>query len=509
MVWVIAIIIYYLLYSIVSVYGVHRLLLLYRCGRGKPTQALSTDQPLPSVTIQLPIYNEDKVVRRLLQTVAKLDYPRELLELQVLDDSTDRTTELVEEEVAGLLASGLRVRHLRRSKREGFKAGALKAGLKVAQGDVIAIFDADFVPQPEFLRVVIPYLGPDVGMVQTRWGFLESKRSLFTRAQAVLLNGHFTVEHVGRFRSGCWFNFNGTAGVWRREAIADAGGWECDTLTEDLDLSYRAQLAGWRFVYLKDVVVPSELPRGRDAFLGQQFRWSQGGIQTARKLLRRIWASRTDVKKKVEATVHLTGNVGYLLLVILSLLLPIVLYGRWELGLSVSLAGLDAFLFLSAVVPFWLYYGVSLWEAGDLEGWTDLLIVPAALALGVGLSLSQTHGLIRGMGTDIGEFVRTKKFGAGNSEPLLGNVRLGEGLLCAWASVGLLVGILTEQWLSLPFSLLFVLGYGWISAGEPMAHWLAGGDDGVRIKARHAAAGSQDIAGSQPGSIQAPVRGSK
>jgi cellulose synthase/poly-beta-1,6-N-acetylglucosamine synthase-like glycosyltransferase len=509
MLWGIAIVAYYVLYSIVAVYGAHRLVLLYRCVSGRKAVIPVMDRALPSVTVQLPLYNEDKVVQRLLHAVGRLDYPRDLLEIQVLDDSTDGTTALVEKEVTSLRAAGLSVCHLRREVREGFKAGALKAGLENAKGEVLAIFDADFVPPRGFLRQVLPYLGADVGMVQARWAFLHPRRSFFTRAQAILLHGHFVVEHVGRFRSGCWFNFNGTAGVWRREAIQDAGGWEGDTLTEDLDLSYRAQLAGWRFVYLKDVTVPSELPRGRDAFLGQQVRWAQGGIQTARKLLGRIWASGAERKKKVEATVHLTGNVGYLILVLLCLLLPAVLYGRWELGLSHRFTALDAILFFSAVCPFWLVYGVSLVEAGEFQRWSDLLLVPLALALGVGLSLSQSQALLRGLGAEVGEFVRTEKAGTQGHEPLLGNIRLGEGLLCVWAAVAVGVGVFTEQLASLPFSLLFMLGYGWIAVGEPLTEWLGGVKADLGMSATESAAGSHDTAANHGGSVQDPVRGSK
>jgi cellulose synthase/poly-beta-1,6-N-acetylglucosamine synthase-like glycosyltransferase len=512
MFWMMAIVFYYLLMAIVSVYGAHRLWLLAKCTGAVEYPPEPTEQRLPQVTVQLPLYNESRVVRRLLRAVGDLDYPADRLEVQVLDDSTDHTSALVRSELAVLRTSGLRVRHLQREGRDGFKAGALKAGLGVATGEVIAIFDADFIPPADFLRRVLVHLAPGVGMVQARWGFLDARRSLFTRAQATLLHGHFTVEQMARYRSGRWFNFNGTAGIWRREAILDAGGWQCDTLTEDLDLSYRAQLAGWRFVYLRDVVVPSELPRGREAFLGQQFRWAQGGMQTARKLLGPIWRASVGLDKKLEATVHLTGNLGYPVLLLMSLLLPVVIWARWILGFQVQLAMLDVLVFLGAVLPFWLYYGEGLRAAGELRSWTDLLLAPIALALGVGLSWSQTRAVTRGMRGRTGTFVRTPKSGRSGVERLSGGVRGAEGLLFMWVGLAFISAVVTGQWFSLPFIGIFVLGYGWVSFGEPLSRWF---DEilSPRLKSMGirttSSAGSQEAKASQLGSVQAPVRGSK
>ena len=279
---------YYLCLLLLTVYGIHRFWLMVSAHNlGDPPPPLRPDR-WPTVTVQLPLYNEATVAARLLQGVAAMEYPYEVFEVQVLDDSTDGTSIIVDREVASMRARGIDVSVLRRKRRESYKAGALAAGLTRAKGEFIAIFDADFVPPPNFLTRVLPFMSAEIGMVQARWGFFEPRRTWLSRAQTVLLGGHFAIEHAVRASLGYWFNFNGTAGIWRKQAIVEAGGWQGDTLTEDLDLSYRAQLAGWRFAYLNQVIVPSELPGHLNDFIQQQERWARGGIQTARKLLGRI-----------------------------------------------------------------------------------------------------------------------------------------------------------------------------------------------------------------------------
>ena len=292
---------YYSILGVLALYGVHRLVLvvLYARHRRRGAPRPPAPEEWPRVTVQLPLYNELYVARRLIDAVCRLDYPRDRLEIQVLDDSTDETAEIVRAEVARRRAAGFAIHHLRRAERTGFKAGALAAGLERTGGELIAVFDADFVPGPEFLKAAVPYFAdPRVGMVQGRWEHLNRDYSLLTRVQALLLDGHFVIEHAARNRAGCFFNFNGTAGVWRRAAIAAAGGWRHDTLTEDLDLSYRAQLAGWRFVYLPDLSVPAELPVDVGGFKSQQYRWAKGSIQTARKLLGRVLAAPLPLRVK-------------------------------------------------------------------------------------------------------------------------------------------------------------------------------------------------------------------
>jgi cellulose synthase/poly-beta-1,6-N-acetylglucosamine synthase-like glycosyltransferase len=314
---------YYLVLSVLAVYGLHRLVLLAVYFRTRKHGAVRPPDPAtwPRVTVQLPIFNERYVATRLIDAVCAFDYPRDRLEIQVLDDSTDDTTDRIARRVAHYRARGLDIHHLHRRRRTGYKAGALAAGCQQAQGELLAVFDADFVPPPEFLRETVPHFAdPRLGVVQARWEHVNREYSLLTRAQAIFLDAHFLIEHVARNRAGHFFNFNGTAGIWRREAIVDAGGWHHDTLTEDLDLSYRAQLAGWRFLFLPEVTAPAELPVDVNAFKRQQFRWAKGSIQTARKLLGPVLRSDLPWSTKVEATIHLTNNAAYLLMVLLSLL---------------------------------------------------------------------------------------------------------------------------------------------------------------------------------------------
>jgi len=314
---VIIVSVYLFILGLLAVYGLHRLVLIgryYRYKSNPPTPKQVFDR-LPPVTVQLPVYNEKEVVRRLVEQVVQLDYPNDLLEIQVLDDSTDETTSICEKVVGAYQAQGVNIHHITRSHRQGFKAGALAHGLECAQGEFVAIFDADFLPNPDFLKRAMHFFtDTQVGVVQLRWGYLNRTESLLTRGQAVLLDGHFVIEHTARDRSGCFFNFNGTAGIWRKSTIAEAGGWQGDTLTEDLDLSYRAQLSGAKFVYLLDDEVPSELPGEVDAFKSQQHRWTKGAIQVLRKLHRQIWTSPLPRRVKVEAFFHFTAHFCYPLL---------------------------------------------------------------------------------------------------------------------------------------------------------------------------------------------------
>jgi cellulose synthase/poly-beta-1,6-N-acetylglucosamine synthase-like glycosyltransferase len=311
---------YFFVLSILAVYGWHRYYLVYLYMRHKdsqPAEPAALD-PLPVVTVQLPIYNEMYVADRLIDAVCRLDYPPELLEIQVLDDSTDETCEIAELAVRRNAAQGIDIKYFHRDDRAGYKAGALEAGLRIARGRFVAIFDADFLPGADFLHRLLPHFGDDgVGMVQARWGHINQDYSLLTKIQSILLDGHFVLEHGARNRSGRFFNFNGTAGIWRRDAIDSAGGWQHDTLTEDLDLSYRAQLLGWKFVFLPDVVSPAEVPVEMNAFKSQQHRWAKGSIQTCRKLLPQILQADLPPQVKAEAFFHLTANFNYLLMVAL------------------------------------------------------------------------------------------------------------------------------------------------------------------------------------------------
>ena len=307
-----------------SLFGIHRWYVVYlfwKNWRNKP-QPKSKLAELPLITIQLPVFNELHVVHRLVDAVAALDYPRHLLQIQLLDDSTDETLGLCQDEEARLKAAGFDVELIHRVDRTGYKAGALENGMKSAKGEFIYILDADFVPSSGVLHQMVHYFSDDqIGLIQSRWGHINRDYSVLTKVQALFLDGHLVVEQVARSRSGRFFNFNGTAGIWRKQAITDAGGWEHDTLTEDLDLSYRAQMKGWKFIFLHDVVTPAELPVDMNGFKSQQHRWTKGSIQCCRKMLGTIWRAPLPFMIKLEATVHLTSNFAYLLLILLLLFL--------------------------------------------------------------------------------------------------------------------------------------------------------------------------------------------
>src|SRR5262245_6863959 len=315
---------YFFVLIILAVYGWHRyyLVYLYLRNRGKESPPGATLSPQPVVTIQLPLYNEMYVADRLIAAVCAIEYPRELLEIQVLDDSTDETRGIAEAAVRRFAAEGIDIKYLHRTDRTGYKAGALEAGLKQARGEFVGIFDADFLPSSDFLKRIMPqFADPKIGMVQARWGHINQDYSLLTKIQSILLDGHFVLEHAGRYRAGRLFNFNGRAGGCRRGAIDDAGGWQHDTLTEDLDLSYRAQLRGWRFVFLSDLIAPAEVPVEMNAFKSQQHRWAKGSIQTCRKLLPEILRADVPLGVKAEAFFHLTANFNYPLMCVLSVLM--------------------------------------------------------------------------------------------------------------------------------------------------------------------------------------------
>jgi len=306
----------------------------------------------PRVTVQLPIYNERYVAERLIKSAASMEYPRNLFEIQVLDDSTDETQFIVNKLVCELQSQGVNITHIHRSERSGYKAGALANGLAHANGEFIAIFDADFLPIPDFLLRTIPYFqDPKVGFVQTRWKHLNRDYSLLTSFQSLILDGHFVVEQFARFQAGYWFNFNGTAGIWRRKTVEDAEGWTAETLTEDLDLSYRAFMKGWKGIYTRDIAVPAELPVSFSAYRRQQQRWARGSFECAIKFIPRIWQSSFPLAQKIEATFHLTGNMVYLLVCALSILYPLVLYISRSYATLIALFGIGVVFNLTTLAP--------------------------------------------------------------------------------------------------------------------------------------------------------------
>ena len=402
---------YFFVLVILAVYGWHRYYLVYLYMRNKDRRPVlpAMPDPLPTVTVQLPIYNEMYVADRLIDAVCRLDYPRERLEIQVLDDSTDETTQVAEQAVRRNAANGVNITYIHRTDRTGYKAGALEAGLKVAKGQYVAIFDADFIPSTDFLRRTVPFFAdPKVAMVQARWGHINQDYSLLTKIQSILLDGHFVLEHGGRNRSGLFFNFNGTAGIWRRTAINDAGGWQHDTLTEDLDLSYRAQLRGWQFVFLQDLVSPAEVPVEMNAFKSQQHRWAKGSIQTCRKLLPRILRSDLPVSVKTEAFFHLTANFNYLLMCVLSVLMAPSMVIRFNMGWYEMLI-IDVPLFLAATASVANFYVVCQREL-HADWKTRLKYLPFLMSIGIGLTVNNTRAVLEALFNRQSEFARTPKY---------------------------------------------------------------------------------------------------
>ena len=375
---------YFGVLACLSIYGLHRFYLVYlytkyptplSSSRDYFSQSndYSSDETLPFITVQLPIYNEMYVVERLIDAVCCLDYPRDRFEIQVLDDSTDETQQIARSAVDRAAAAGLAISYMPRKQRAGFKAGALAEGMRKANGEFLAIFDADFVPPPDFLNKVIPsFRDRRVGMVQARWGHLNSNYSLLTRVQVMLLDAHFSLEHGARYRGGLFFNFNGTAGVWRKVAITSAGGWQPDTLTEDLDLSYRAQLAGWRFVFLPELIAPAEVPVEMNAFKAQQYRWARGSVETGLKILKTVFLAQVSFRIKLEAFFHLTAQCNYPLLLVFSVLIVPALFVRDSVASS-TLLFVDFPLFCAATLSMLSFYAVS--QRAVRGNWTSQLLL--------------------------------------------------------------------------------------------------------------------------------------
>ena len=461
---------YFFVLSILAIYGWHRyyLVYLYMKHKGKAPVPLPELVDLPRVTVQLPIFNEMYVADRLIDTVCELDYPRELLEIQVLDDSTDETTSIAELAVRRHAARGFNIHYLHRVDRTGYKAGALEAGLQQATGEFIAIFDADFIPSPDFLKRTLPHFStdPKIGMVQARWGHINQDYSLLTKIQSILLDAHFVLEHGARNRSGCFFNFNGTAGIWRRETIASAGGWQHDTLTEDLDLSYRAQLEGWRFVFLPDLVSPAEVPVEMNSFKSQQHRWAKGSIQTCIKLLPRILGSNQPFSVKAEAFFHLSANFNYLLMSLLSILMFPAMYVRFSMGWSEMLL-IDVPLFFAATASVANFYVVSQREL-YMDWRSRLKYLPFLMSIGIGLCVNNTRAVLEAMFGQQSEFARTPKYGIErDSDEWVGKkyhqavgiqpmIELALGL---YFTATVYYALVNQIYGTLPFLMLFQIGF--------------------------------------------------
>jgi cellulose synthase/poly-beta-1,6-N-acetylglucosamine synthase-like glycosyltransferase len=469
---------YFSILAILSLYGLHRFDTIYTYfkHRKKATGDPVLFENLPPVTIQLPLYNERYVLERLIDEVVKIEYPRELLQIQVLDDSTDDTHQFAEALCERYRNIGHNIKYRHRTNREGFKAGALQEGLTTATGDFVAVFDADFLPPADFLtRTIHHFSDPKVGVVQTRWSYLNSDFNSLTEVQRVLLDGHFILEHGARSRAGYFFNFNGTAGILRKEMIADAGGWQHDTLTEDSDLSYRAQVKGWKFVYLPGVECPSELPVEMHGFQVQQFRWAKGLTQCAKKLLPGIVKADIPFRVKAEAFMHLTPNISYPLMVIISMLmLPVMIVrfymGAWEMVL------LDLPLIVASFWSLSAFYVVAQRELHPKDWKRTFFILPKLMAIGVALTLNNTRAVMEALFNVQSGFVRTPKYAIEGSDQrsttqkrmIVKKYKRRSGMLpyleLACGTYFLYMcwfAIQSNNYLTLPFLSLFVGGYFW------------------------------------------------
>jgi cellulose synthase/poly-beta-1,6-N-acetylglucosamine synthase-like glycosyltransferase len=477
MLWTIS---YFIVVLGLSAYGIHRYSIIYLYFKNRHCKPAAPSQfaELPVVTVQLPIYNEIHVVERLLKAISEIDYPRDKLEIQVLDDSTDETRSMTETTVAKLRARGYDATVLRREDRVGFKAGALDYGFQKAKGEFFFILDADFVPPPNILRESIQHFAdPRVGMIQTRWGHINRSYSWLTRAEAILLDGHLVLEQTARSRTGRFFNFNGTAGLWRKNCIRESGGWQHDTLTEDLDLSYRAQLLGWKFVFLVDIVTPAELPVDLDGFKSQQHRWTKGSIQTCKKMLPRIWRSKLPLFIKIEATAHLTANFAYLLLAFLCVLLHPSSSGASSgaAGGVVRMLLIDLPIFVATTVSAAVFYLCAQKELYPKDWKREIWFFPFVLALGIGLSINNARAVLEAVFNRRSDFCRTPKYGIERTKQRWQSSRyaavrtvipLVEFIFAVYFTYFVFHAFQNHEFLSVPFLMLFQIGFAYVACGS-------------------------------------------
>jgi len=472
--WVI-LLVYFAILGTLAVYGAYRIKQVIDFWRYKnfvpePSGKYS-EAELPSITVQLPLFNELYVVDRLLKAVTAIDYPREKLEIQVLDDSTDETVRVAEAVVAKYAAQGFDIHYIHRADRTGFKAGALENGNKFAKGELLAIFDADFVPKPDCLRKLVDFFtDPMVGCAQMRWSHINGDYNLLTRLQTIMLDGHFVVEQTTRNRTGGFFNFNGTAGIWRREAIELSGGWQHDTLTEDTDLSFRAQLMGWKFVYLLDEEAPAEIPVEINAFKAQQRRWAKGVMQVGLKLYPRIWLAPLPLRVKLEMFFRLTGNISYPLMIVASFLqfpLLLVRYNQPFYHLMV----LDLPLLIFSSISVVLFYGSAVWYL-DKKRTPRMLHLPLVMGLGIGLAFSNARAVLEALMGVKSDFVRTPKYRVEDTADATwkrkkykrkrGLLPLLELSFAVYFLLAIAYSARLHMWGTIPFLLLFFFGFGYM-----------------------------------------------
>lgn len=485
--------VYMLSVILLAIYGINALILAgIRKWRLQPIPQIlaEKDYPWPQVTVQLPVFNERYVVERLLNAIEKLDYPQDRLYIQVLDDSTDNTKEIIAQSVARLKSKGIDIAHIHRSEREGYKGGALEHGLKYAKGEFIAIFDADFLPPPNFLKSTLPYfqLDNNIGCLQTRWGHINRESSWLTRTQANGIDGHFIIEQETRSQKDLFLNFNGTAGIWRKSCIVDAGGWQHDTLTEDLDLSYRAQLRDWKIRFLPHITTPAELPVHINAFKRQQFRWAKGSIQTACKLLGSLWRSRYPLTIKLEGTLHLTHYLVHpLMLLNLLLMLPL-------LHDDSPLINIYPIFIIGALGPLFMYM-VAMGQQ-SISVIVRLKNLGMLVLLGMGLSLNNTHAVVEALTGKQSPFKRTPKFNLDGSVtkrtysdyllPRDGSTWI-EVLLAIYAFSLLAYALYNGVWGLMIWLILYTGGYGYVAGLNILQS-----HEGARQRPHHAKQGEPD-----------------
>ncbi len=475
---------YFISLTLLFFFGSSGFVMIYQYFKHRNTEEekLPELNEFPLVTIQLPLYNEKYVAERIIEATCNIAYLPENLEIQVLDDSTDDTVDIVAEVVKKYQEKGFDIKHIHRSNRQGYKAGALKEGLAVAKGEFVAIFDADFIPNPDFLLKTLPYFltNPKMGMVQTRWEHLNSEYSLLTRTQAMALDGHFVIEQNVRNKAGFFINFNGTGGIWRKECIMDAGNWEADTLTEDLDLSYRAQLKGWKFKFLNRVTSPAELPSEINALKSQQFRWTKGAVETARKILPKVWKSDLPLGKKIHSTFHLTSNIVFPFILLAGILNVPLIFIKHQGGYENYFAIMSVFVF--AFIGSFLFY---LYSQKDIyPDWQRrIFLFPLFMAGSMGFAVNNTKAVIEGLLRKKSEFVRTPKYkitdkkeswaGKQYTPVKVSFTVILEAGLALYCFFGVVSSIYFLEIAALPFQLLFSMGYGLVASLSLKHAWLA------------------------------------
>jgi len=464
---------YFFALTILLVFSMQGFVMIYYYKKYKnvkpiPKRDVSTDL---AVTIQLPLYNELYVVERLINAVCKIDYPKDRLEIQVLDDSTDETVQICARIVKEKSKEGFDIKQIHRNNREGFKAGALKEGLKTAKGEFIAIFDADFIPQKRFLKETLSFFTDKrIGMVQTRWEHLNGDYSILTKAQALALDGHFVIEQAVRNKAGFFINFNGTGGIWRKSCIVDAGNWEGDTLTEDLDLSYRAQLNGWKFIYLKDFTSPAELPSEINALKSQQFRWTKGSIETAKKILPLVWKAKIPLRVKLQSTFHLTNNIVFPF-ILLAAILNVPLIFIKNSGPHEAYFAIMSIFVLAFISSFFFY----LYSQKDIrKDWRKKIVLfPLFMAGSMGLAVNNSKAVFDGLLNRKSEFVRTPKFNVENKKDSwvgkkytttkLDMSTVVELIMAIYCFIGVVASVYFLEIAAFPFQFLFFLGFTFVS----------------------------------------------